>query len=692
MIWKKLQFIPNYEIPMIFRLSPNKLAFLIWLIFLYAGSSFAQESSIDSLESKLGKVDSENQKLALFKDLLPLIYPKEKGLIIRYYPEAIQLAVDLDLMEQAANWSIELFQTYQTMNDKRSQALEAMRKATGLVPKISSSLVRGNVHLKYAAAYYDLGQFEEAIDEYSNAIAQFSERDSIYVADALFFRGQARDFIGEFINAVNDYQRASLYYELLNDEEYVDHVQNSISIIFSRYGMFEESEKIRLRLLNSYLKRNQKEDWAIVMYNRAGDFRKAGYSVESLNILKEVYHNLEGVDDPHLEVALNLSLASQYAEIRDKQGFDFHFQKADSIYDARIGDGSYLDITFKRSKFLGEKNFGDLRKAQVLLEEYMKEANAEDKFSDKLDALEFEADLQKMLGNYGEAFWALSSLTQKKDSVFTVNKTNSFAYYQTLYETEKKERELVNKSLEIENITLSNQKKIAWLIGISILLIGGLAFLFLYKNLQSQVKAKRMQEKFSRDLLAYQEEERKRISKDLHDGLGQSLLLIKNKVAMSVDPSATSLLNSAIEELRGISRSLHPFQLEELGLTKAVKSTLEQIDGETDIFISSELDDVDSLFDKNEQLQVYRMVQEVFNNIIKHAQASAVRVLMVLENSMVSLSIEDNGVGFDFSEKYQDFGSLGLKTLKERTASLNGTMRVESEKGKGTKFSFYFYK
>lgn len=201
-----------------------------------------------------------------------------------------------------------------------------------------------------------------------------------------------------------------------------------------------------------------------------------------------------------------------------------------------------------------------------------------------------------------------------------------------------------------------------------------------------------MQEQFSRDLLVYQEEERRRISKDLHDGLGQSLLLIKNKVAMSADPSATGLLNSAIEELRGISRSLHPFQLEELGLTQAIQNTLDHIDEETEIFISSELDKVDSLFDKNEQLQIYRMVQEVFNNILKHAKASAVRVLLVLDNRMVNLSIEDNGIGFDFSEKFQDFGSLGLKTIKERTASLKGTMKVDSEKGKGTKFSFYFYK
>ncbi|WP_293012324.1 ATP-binding protein [Mongoliibacter sp.] len=657
------------------------------------GNSKAQDNSLDSLRNSVKEAESDNEKLKAYRTFLSHIYPNEKELIFKHYPEGIDLAVSLGDYETAANWSIELFQSFQISSGKGKDALITMEKATTFVPKISSSKLRGDIFLKYAAAYYDMGEFEKAIGEYTNAIHEFTDQDSILVADALFFRGQARDFKGEFINAINDYQKAALYYELLEDEEYVDYVQNSMSIIFSKYGMLDESEKIRLKLLESHLRRNQKRYWAVVMYNRAGTYRLAGYLEENYNILREVYENMdEEIDDPHLEVSLNLALANHFAREGDNQQFDFHYRKADSIREERIGKGSYLDISFTKSRFLGEKNFGDLFVAKEKLKEYKAQANSIDKFTDKLDVLAFEAELQHLMGNHAEAFEALSSWSQKKDSVFAVNKATSFAYYQTLYETEKKERELLKKSLEIENITTANQKKIALIVGLSLILIVGLAVLYLYKNLQSEIKAKRMQEKFSRDLLIYQEEERKRISKDLHDGLGQSLLLIKNKVAMSTDASASGLLDSAIEELRGISRSLHPFQLEELGLTRAIKNTLENLDGETDIFISSEIDEVDSLFDKNEQLHVYRIVQEVFNNILKHAQASAVRVLMVLDNQMVNLSIEDNGIGFDFSEKYQDFESLGLKTLKERTASLKGTMKVDSEKGKGTKFSFYFYK
>lgn len=654
--------------------------------------SFAQVSDFDSLINQLES--NPRERYEGFTELLPLIYKQgNDNQILEYYPQGIDLAISLEEFDKAGRWSIELFQLHQVRAGERQQALQVMQKAVDFSDKVTSSRLRGNIFLKLASAYYDLGEFEEAIDGYTTAKEKFSAEDSIYVADALFFRGQARDYKGEFINAMNDYQQAALYYELLGDEEYADHVENSMSIVFSRYDMMEEAEKIRLRLLNKYLQQNRITDWALVMYNRAGTYRRRGFNEESLNILKEVHEQLgNDMEDSHLQIGLNLSLANHYAKLKQRKLYNFHFERADSIKNATTRDGSYLDLSFIKARLLGAKNFGTQESSLEILQEYKSLANTSDQIRDKLEALEFEAELNQQLGNYKGAYNALRTLTEKNDSIFSVNKATSFAYYQTLYETEKKERELLNKSIEIDNITQANQKRIAWIVGLSITLVIITILLYMYRNLQSEKKSKQMQEQFSRDLLVYQEEERRRISKDLHDGLGQSLLLIKNKVAMSADPSATGLLNSAIEELRGISRSLHPFQLEELGLTQAIQNTLDHIDEETEIFISSELDKVDSLFDKNEQLQIYRMVQEVFNNILKHAKASAVRVLLVLDNRMVNLSIEDNGIGFDFSEKFQDFGSLGLKTIKERTASLKGTMKVDSEKGKGTKFSFYFYK
>ena len=199
-----------------------------------------------------------------------------------------------------------------------------------------------------------------------------------------------------------------------------------------------------------------------------------------------------------------------------------------------------------------------------------------------------------------------------------------------------------------------------------------------------------LQEKFSQKLLISQEEERKRISKDLHDGLGQSLLLIKNNVITRGDQTTKDMVDQVIEEVRAISRDLHPFQLQEMGITRAIKHTLTQVDENTPLFISSEIENIDNLFPPEQEVNIYRIVQESLNNIIKHAEAEASRVSVVKLDKTVLISIKDNGKGFEYSDKLQESRSLGLKTLLERTKVLHGQMRVQSKKNIGTSVEFQF--
>ena len=109
------------------------------------------------------------------------------------------------------------------------------------------------------------------------------------------------------------------------------------------------------------------------------------------------------------------------------------------------------------------------------------------------------------------------------------------------------------------------------------------------------------------------------------------------------------LLDTAINELRAIARSLHPMQLEKLGLAKAIKYLLDQVDRETAIFVSSEIEDLGGTLEKSKELQIYRIFQESLNNILKHAEASAIQVSLVKLKNKVVMTISDNGKGFDFS-------------------------------------------
>ena len=150
------------------------------------------------------------------------------------------------------------------------------------------------------------------------------------------------------------------------------------------------------------------------------------------------------------------------------------------------------------------------------------------------------------------------------------------------------------------------------------------------------------------------------------------------------------MVDITIVEGRNISRDLHPFALQELGITRAIEYTLQRIDENTTLFISSEVDNIDDQFSPEEEVNIYRIVQESLNNIIKHANAEASKVLVKRYTENITIFIKDNGIGFDFPEKYQEKKSLGLKTLLERTKFLNGQMKVISKKENGTLIEFKF--
>src|SRR5690606_28667200 len=118
------------------------------------------------------------------------------------------------------------------------------------------------------------------------------------------------------------------------------------------------------------------------------------------------------------------------------------------------------------------------------------------------------------------------------------------------------------------------------------------------------------QEKYTQDLLEGQEEERKRMSKDLHDGLGESLLLIKNKVVLNRDESTKNLMENAIEEVRAMSRALHPYHLPEFGITHAIANTLPPVTATSASFDSCAIETIDGVFSPDGEIPLFTMLHE----------------------------------------------------------------------------------
>lgn len=234
---------------------------------------------------------------------------------------------------------------------------------------------------------------------------------------------------------------------------------------------------------------------------------------------------------------------------------------------------------------------------------------------------------------------------------------------------------------ELEATTDFQEKVIVFSVVGLILLFGSV---YLIRSRSFALQEKRTQEVFSRQLLDYQEEERQRISRDLHDSIGQSLVLIKNKVQLKKDEETSSLIAKTLEEVQSISKQLHPLLLEKLGLTKSVRKLVEDLDNSTDVFIESEVAEIDGVFPKAKELHIYRIMQEAINNMVKHAETVSAKISIEKDEKIVTCSVIDRGNGFDLVEEPEKFQSLGMQTLKERTKVLQGKLLIDSTKGKGT--------
>ena len=653
------------------------LRFRLYFVFVFslislvlsAQSSLDQEQ-IDKLESRL-----ENEKLS----------ENEEGEILL---ELIKLYENTGDFKRMADRSISYFQLPTTDFSSLLSKNQVIKDALKLEGKIEDSTIIGNLHLKLAGGYFDLNEFDSAFNSYSTALIKFKTTDTLFLADTYFFRGQVLDASSNMIDAMLDYQKALDLYEAAGDEDYAGFTKAGMAVLFSKYAIYEEADEIREELMQRDLREENWESLGVQYFNRATDLGKKENwpgQVENLLIADSLLRRAES--RPFLLLQSNLALSRAFGKSGNLDSQREYFQKAGELMleVPEIKESSTIYLMTKARLSFAE---GKYKQAEQECKQLLESANQKGDFDEFLYGYELLAETQKKLGKMAEALATYERFKSYKDSIFVANQATSFAYYQALYDTEKKEVEILRKEAEVQGLITSNRENTIRFVGIlgAVLLIGGLVFL--YSNLRAEQKKKALQEKFAQELLRAQEEERKRISKDLHDGLGQSLLLIKNKVALQPGDHTGEMLDTAINELRSIARSLHPMQLEKLGLGKAIEQMLDQIDEETELFVSADITLPKDLIPKETELQLYRIAQEVLNNVLKHSEAKALRFNLSEEVGKIKMTIEDNGKGFDFSERYNDFQSLGLKTLKERTASIRGRMNVQSEKGKGSKFEF----
>ncbi len=301
------------------------------------------------------------------------------------------------------------------------------------------------------------------------------------------------------------------------------------------------------------------------------------------------------------------------------------------------------------------------------------------------------------LGNYKKAFFFLKKHHDLNDSIYSQDKSKDYNSMKTKFEVAEKDNRitLLTKQKEIEE----TKRKYIILVSIVILLF----LLFLTYLLRNRIKnQKRLREKehefFLQEiktkkalsLIEGQEKERNRLSKELHDGLGGQLSGIKSMLqAVTINnfiekkEDIDVYLSSSIKNLRNISHDLSGKFLQDNDfdtlihqlISRAFETTKTKI--EISIFPKEKI----NLLPKHYKLNMYRIIQEAIQNIIKHANATYVSISLLYSNVEVNILIEDNGVGFNIKNKPK---GIGLQNIKERLQSIDGSLYIDSKLQKGT--------
>ena len=211
-----------------------------------------------------------------------------------------------------------------------------------------------------------------------------------------------------------------------------------------------------------------------------------------------------------------------------------------------------------------------------------------------------------------------------------------------------------------------------------------------HRRMEETLRESLVHQKVAREVLDSQERERKRIAAELHDDLGQNLLLVKNKLLLGLrgEPAeaiqeAIALVSQTLQSVREISHNLRPHQLDELGLAKSVEGMFRRLCASADLAFTAEIRAVDGLLEPGGEINLYRIAQESLNNVIKHAGAAAVRVSLGHAKGKVVLKVRDDGRGFDPAAQAGSDG-MGLMIMAERAKMLGGTFELHASPGEGT--------
>jgi two-component system NarL family sensor kinase len=514
---------------------------------------------------------------------------------------------------------------------------------------IQANISLGRMYADKGENVKSLGIYQKALDKADNIGDKLSTAHVYKGIGALYISWK------KFDDALAYYEKAEILAREVNNAELVADCQNNKGTVYEQQEKYDKAIVAYKNALDVYTQQNIPAKISMALSNVAIVYKY------QKNYAASLQYNFKAID-LSLKTGDEWMMAATYNNIGNLYG--------------ELGD-------FKNAKLYCEKSIAIATKI-----------NAIEIVESAYDSM---GDAAAKAGDYKSAFEYHKLYAQTKDKFINLDNTRQLSELNVKFETERKQKLIQQQQFEIS-------RKNYWLFGSVILLILGvsLAFLIIRKNKYKQEKLLqaevfKQQEIANRSLFEGEQKERIRIARDLHDSIGQMLSVIKMNISV-LQPqdaevpavnNALNLVDKTINEVRHISHNLIPEGLN-FGLFAALEDLCEKVNsaGGTEVMLNVPEDIRQYQFAKPNELSIYRIVQEVLNNMMRHAQATHIDIDIVQKESNLTLSIRDNGKGFDAS-KIDESKGIGWKNIAARVNLLDGKMQVQSEQLKGTQIEIF---
>ncbi len=558
---------------------------------------------------------------------------------------------------------------YRNMGDYQNSLL-GFDKSLTLFTKLEDKKGIADCNVNIANTFIDISQPDTAIKCLIIASKIYDDlADTLGMAVSRLNRGNALYTIKNYTEAIRLYNESLPLFEKLNSHKHIGLTLNNIAAAYKDLKKFQQANKLIKRAITIRLKQN--------------DIGGLGSSYDNL---AQVFQESNSIDSAIYYYEKSL----KYRQMaKDWSGISSVYNNLAVLMLLR-GDLTNAELLAKKSLSMGEKN-GSIQNQK--------------------NAYKVLAEIYSQTKQFQWGYRALQKYIQFSDSIYNTEKTNTVANLNIRYQTEIKQSKIIKQKILIDNQQLklkySKYSVLIVVIG-SIFLIGLILFLWWIrqKRIENELQLFKSREELAvqkysnlfhqsqmqaiREKISGQEEERTRIARELHDGIGGTLAAVKmrlEKVNHQPNPedmaSLVSMVASSWEEVRTISHNLMPPQFEEVSVDRVLQNHVRELNksNKTDFTIQFLPKNGWEKIPAELQVELYRVVQELCTNIIKYSNATTVEIQLSQLEGSINLTMEDNGAPFIYSSK-----GIGYRNLQERIKLLNGSFEKNTGDNQGNTY------